>query len=91
MRNKPFCELSYHINLDERGSFCADVRRDGKTILDIKAGNELEEDETSIFEDGFMVSKTDLVGLGDYLKHLGLAKTGETIDFEEKGVWWEIQ
>lgn len=82
--------LTYHINLDERGEFHADVRRDGKTIFEIFAGNMLKEDETSIFEDGFMVSKLDLIGLGDYLKHLGLAKSGEVIDFEERGVNWEI-
>lgn len=43
----------YFINLDERGSFYADVRNQaGKTVFEIKAGNELAEDESSIFNNG---------------------------------------
>jgi hypothetical protein len=84
--------FSYHINLDERGSFSADVRDEKeKTVLDILAGNELGEDETSIFEDGFMDNKYDLIGLAKYLVHLGIAKLGDKIQFEEKGVNWIIE
>lgn len=62
---------TYHINLDERGSFYADVRnKSGKTVFEIKAGNELEDGETSIFDDGFMKDKNDIVGLQQYLRDL---------------------
>lgn len=73
--------LTYHINLDERGSFSADVRRKNKTIFEIKAGDELGEDETSIFEDGFMKNKYDMVGLTDYLFDLGVIKFDEEVKF----------
>jgi hypothetical protein len=70
-------KLFYFINLDERGSFSADVRdAAGKTLFEIKAGNELEEGETSIFEDGFMKHKHDMDGLADYLTDLGIAPCG---------------
>jgi hypothetical protein len=59
----------YHINLDERGSFLADVRdsETGQCVFLIKAGDELAEGETSIFEDGFMKHKSDVQGLEKYL------------------------
>lgn len=57
-------KLQYFIDLDERGEFRADVRRDGKTIFEI--------DGFEIFEDGFMNHKNDVEGLEDYLGHLGL-------------------
>lgn len=64
-------KYEYNINLDERGSFLADVRdENGKTVYWIKAGNELEDGESSIFEDGFMKHKDDLAGLEEYLKQL---------------------
>lgn len=73
--------LEYFINLDERGSFCADVRNaaNGETVFDIKSGDELGEDETSIFEDGFMKHKHDLDGLLDYLRELGIASANATL------------
>lgn len=59
---------TYHINLNERGSFYADVRSpEGKTVFEIKAGSELGEGESSIFEDGFMKTKHDMDGLKRYL------------------------
>jgi hypothetical protein len=75
-------KFTYHINLNERGSFYADVRDpDGKTVYEIKAGNELPEDETDIFEDGFMDNTKDLVGLRDYLVQLGiLTDDSELVD-----------
>ena len=73
--------LTYHINLNERGSFLADVRRDEETIFEIKAGNELTEDETSVFEDGFMEHERDVAGLESYLIHLGLITEDETLEF----------
>lgn len=65
--------FTYSINLDERGCFRATVSdRDDKTVYTILAGDELEEGETSIFEDGFMRNKNDLAGLRDYLISLGI-------------------
>ena len=69
--------LTYHINLHERGSFYADVRRDGETIFEIKAGNELREDENSIFEDGFMRNERDMLGLREYLIDLQVIHKNE--------------
>ena len=62
---------TYHINLNERGSFIADVRNaKGKTVYEIKAGDELGEDETSIFDDGYMKNIHDIGGLEEYLKEM---------------------
>lgn len=70
--------FGYSINLDERGSFRADVRDEkGKTVFEILAGDELGEDESSIFEDGYMRNKHDLSGLLDYLIDLKIAKKGD--------------
>jgi len=70
----------YYINLDERGSFYADVRNpSGKTIFEIKAGNELKEGEISIFEDGFMKDKNDIAGLKDYLVTLGIMNKNQVL------------
>lgn len=67
--NKPI--YGYYINLDERGDFYADVRdKDGRSIYEIKAGNSLGEDETSIFEDGYMRDRYDVAGLTVYLREL---------------------
>ncbi|MDR2032817.1 MAG: hypothetical protein LBP86_11350 [Azoarcus sp.] len=61
----------YHVNLDERGSYDADVRSpDGQTVFEIRAGNLLDEGESSIFEDGFMRHGKDMDGLTDYLRQL---------------------
>lgn len=73
-------EYSYSINLDERGSFYADVRNAaGDTVFEVRAGNELGEDESSIFEDGYMRDKHDLDGLAGYLRDLGILKSDDTI------------
>ena len=64
---------TYHINLDERGSFYADVRNpSGKTMFEIKAGNELPEGTSSIFDDGYMKHKHDIDGLKNYLVEIGI-------------------
>lgn len=53
----------YHVNLDERGEFYADVRGGGgKTVFEI-VGFE-------IFEDGFMRHKADMAGLTEHLRSL---------------------
>lgn len=63
----------YSINSDERGSFYADVRDvDGKSIFEIRSGSDLDENESSIFEDGYMSDKHDLDGLASYLCSAGL-------------------
>lgn len=72
--------FQYFINLDERGSFSADVRNEqGETVFTIKAGDELAEDETSIFEDGFMRDKNDLEGLREHLMELGIMEIGQNL------------
>lgn len=66
-------KFGYFIDLDERGSFRADVRdASGKTVFEIAAGDELPEGESSVFEDGFMRDKHDLAGLQAHLVNLGV-------------------
>lgn len=61
----------YVIDLDERGSFLADVRDpDGRTVYEVRGGDELGEDDTSLVEDGFMRSFTDTDGLADHLRQM---------------------
>jgi len=81
--------FGYYIDLDERGSFRADVRSaDDKTVFDIRDGNELGEGESSLFEDGFMRDKHDLAGLAEHLQSLGVipkdAELLEMGDFEKR-------
>lgn len=62
----------YYVNLFERGSFLADVRNeDGQSILEVRGGAELGEDETSLIDDGYMRHFHDLAGLKDYLVGMG--------------------
>lgn len=68
--------LKYFINLDERGVFYADVRRNGETIFEIKINHEYGQYD-NIFEDGFMKNKFDLAGLTEYLNYLGLIKEND--------------
>lgn len=71
---------SYFINLDERGGFNADVRDEaGQTVFEVKAGDELPNGETSVFEDGYMKGPFDLAGLGVYLSDVGIMKPGDTL------------
>ena len=66
--------------MDERGSFFADVRNSSeKTVFEIKAGDELGEGKSSIFEDGFMKHKNDLNGLRKYLISLGIMNEQQTL------------
>ena len=70
----------YFINLNERGSFYADVRDEkGKTVYEVRGGNELPEDETSLVEDGYMKNFTDAYGLQEYLKEIGVIKENAVI------------
>ena len=81
--------FGYYIDLDERGSFRADVRNaDGETVFEVLAGDELQEGDSSIFEDGFMGHKNDLDGLTQYLRSLGTIPADANIlpmaDFEAR-------
>lgn len=65
-------KLTYHINLDERGEFYADVRNSSEeTIFEIHG--------CDIFEDGWMKHKHHTAGLLEYLIHLGLANHNSTL------------
>lgn len=67
-------KYTYHINLDERGEFRADVRdAEEQTVFEIEG--------FEIFEDGFMKNKYDLVNLADYLIHLGIINKEDTLEF----------
>lgn len=80
IRNQPPAEFQYFINLDERGSFYADVRNtSGKTVYEIKAGDEQLPNESNIFEDGYMKNKYDLEGLKNYLVELGIMKSNQKL------------
>lgn len=73
-------KYTYHINLNERGSFYADVRNeDEKTVMEIKGGNELAEDESSLVEDGFMRHFQDVEGLAEYMRSLGYSVESLTL------------
>lgn len=77
--------FGYQIDLDERGYFEATVYSDkGEAIASIRAGASLDEDETSIFEDGFMRDKHDLKGLTEYLQSLGeIPADGQVLTMDE--------
>ena len=63
----------YHINLDERGDFYADVRDESEnTVLEVRG--------FGVFEDGYMRRKNDISGLNSYLLDLGIIKDGDTLD-----------
>lgn len=79
----------YYIDLDERGDFQADVRdAQGQTVFDIRDGGSLGEDESSIFEDGYMRNKNDIEGLTTHLRDLGVIPTDADVltrsDFEDQ-------
>lgn len=77
---RPAATYGYYIDLDERGDFRADVRDEsGKTVFEILAGDSLEEDETSIFDDGFMRNTNDLSGLTKHLIDLGVIPAGSDV------------
>lgn len=64
--------FEYFVNLDERGEFRADVRdEDGETLYEIEG--------FEIFEDGFMRNKSDVRGLAEHLRGLGVMPAGSTL------------
>lgn len=71
-------KLTYHINLDERGMFYADVRRNEETIFEIKIDNTWGHQDC-IFDDGYMKNKKDISGLQHYLFNLGIIKENEVL------------
>ena len=65
-------QYSYHINLNERGCFFADVRDpEGETILEIHGFD--------IFENGFMSDLYDLRGLEELLISQGYIEKSDTL------------
>jgi hypothetical protein len=79
--------FGYYVNLDERGGFFADVRDvQGKTVVEIKTGNALDdgEEESMIVEDGFMKHKADIDGLTEYLRSVGaIGAESEVLEMQE--------
>lgn len=62
--------FEYYINLNERGSFYADVRNEsGETVYEIHSDDETG--EIMQIESGYMRNVDDIQGLADYLKTAG--------------------
>ena len=84
---KPFRqELSYVIDLDERGWFKGHVEDQiGKTVFEFSNEDEEtgwpSEDGLWLIEDGFMRHGHDVAGLHEYLKLIGIAKPNSTMNF----------
>jgi hypothetical protein len=72
--------FTYHINLDERGEFYADVRdSDGNTVFEIRSE---DDGSISLIEDGFMADKHDMEGLADHLKDMGIMESDDNLTEE---------
>lgn len=64
-------KFTYHVNLDERGEFYADVRDSAeRTVFEI--GGEEGYPMAEMVEDGFMKHTRDLDGLHEYLRSLDI-------------------
>lgn len=74
----------FFINLEERGSYYADVRdANDKTIYEIRIDG--SDGDSTIFEDGYMKHTHDIRGLESHLKTLGLiGKDDELVDGEDE-------
>lgn len=75
----------YYVNLDERGSFYADVRdAAGQTVFEIRADGE----EIDLVDAGYMRHKTDVDGLAEHLRALEIIPQDAEVlgsrDFEER-------
>lgn len=67
----------YYINLDERGTFAADVRDDGgNTVFEINT-----DEDPDFFEMGWMKHGKDINGLEEYLQNVGIIKSGDRLDW----------
>lgn len=68
----------YHINLNERGQFYADVRDENeKSVYWIKVG--YGDEDNNPVEDGFMKDLRDIRGLEAYLKDIGIISQGSKL------------
>lgn len=68
------------VNLNERGSFSASVYdSSGKSVYELRGGDELGEDESSLVDDGFMRHMEDLDGLTSYLQSVSIIPAGTRI------------
>lgn len=73
-------ELTYHINLDERGEFYAHVEDGtGKEVYSIPTMDVLRE----LIEDGYMKHSEDIGGLCYYLRTIALIGPKDIVVFEE--------
>lgn len=71
MKKSKVKTFEYHINMDERGEFNADVRNPkGKTIWQTYG---------EVFEDGYMKHKDDMRGLKEYLLDLEIIDEGDIL------------
>ena len=69
----------YRINLDERGTFYADVRNAaGKTIFEVRA----EDEPLWLVEDGFMKHARDVDGLHSYLVDMSVLPIASSLTLE---------
>lgn len=70
-------KFTYHVNLDERGYFFADVRDENEnSIYDIHSNEDGEIPEVT---DGFMHHSRDLEGLSRHLQSMGIIPKESTI------------
>jgi hypothetical protein len=68
-------KYTYHIDLNERGTFKAHVENTkGKYVFVIDIPCWDDDTESNIFLDGFMKHDEDISGLERYLKQLGIMK-----------------
>lgn len=78
-------ELTYVIDLDERGYFDAHVQNsNGKVLYTLSNEQEHENGcvtygELWLVEDGYMKHAKDVAGLHDYLKEIGIASHTSTM------------
>lgn len=82
----------YYVNLDERGSFNADVRNfDGQTIIEVMSDDD-GDGEVWLVESGYMSDTKDIAGLTAYGIQRGLLPAGSQIhsmsDFEQLEQQW---
>jgi len=84
---------AFHVNLDERGIFKADVRNAaGDSVYEIS--NDADDGSLWLIENGFMRNIGDLKGLTDYLVQMEVLPKGSTVhtpaEFEGiESEWYE--
>lgn len=76
---------TYHINLDERGLFYADVRdASGTTVWEIREPNE---SGYSIFDEGYIRHKNDIAGIERYLRDLKIMTVDDYLTDDDEDVF----